>query len=188
MTRTRSDSGGQAPKRKSPVALIVLILGGIAMGAVLLCGCGVGIWVVWLASLNVTPEKWNQRVKEQAEERWKIEEQQATSDQYRAKAFLEYWLLLLEMKNLDEPYRLASKAFQERLSRQQFDDFIKDRPHLRASEQAWTHGLDGKPGDRFGFMLHKKKPGDRVFTNSMLWAVREGNEWRLDKLEDIPNR
>ena len=168
--------------------MILMIVGGVVVVGLLLCGCGVGGWLIWLVSLNVTPEKWDQRVKQQAEERWKQEERQATSDQNRARAFLEYWLLVLEMKNVDEPYRVTSKAFQARMSRQQFEDFLKARPYLKERDRNWSHGNDGKPGDNFSFMLHSKKPGDKVYTNSVLWVVREGGEWRLDKIDDGPNR
>src|ERR1700686_1435312 len=90
------------PPQKNSSATILLIVGGVGLAAILTCGCGIGGWLIWLAPLGVTPEKWDQRVKQQAEERWKQEERQATSDQYRARAFLEYWLLLFEMKNLEE--------------------------------------------------------------------------------------
>jgi hypothetical protein len=82
------------------------------------------------------------------------------------------------MKNLDEPYRLTTKAFQARMSRQEFEEFVKARPHLKEHNHNWSHGLDGKPGDRFTFMHHSRGK------NSFLWAEREANEWRLDKIED----
>ena len=178
MTRIPSDEGAGTPKRRSSALTIAFVLGGLGIGVVLLCGCGVGLWVFWLASLNVTPEQRDQRVKDQAHQRWKQEEQEATSDQYRARAFLEYWLLLLEMNNLDEPYKLTTKAFQTRNSRQQFEEFVKTRPYLKERDHNWSHGVDGKPGDRFTFMLHSRG------RNSFLWAEREAGEWRLDKIED----
>jgi hypothetical protein len=180
-----SSANGTPPKNLTP--MILLIVGGVVGGALLLCVCGFGGWLLWLASLGVTPEKWDQRVREQAEERWKQEERQATSDQYRARAFIEYWLLLLDMKNLDEPYRLTSKAFQARMSRQQFEDFIKARPYLKEREHNWSHGVDGKPGDSFGFMLHSRDRNSNVFNmhiNSTIWVEREAGDWRLDKIED----
>jgi hypothetical protein len=162
----------------------LLLLGLIGGGSLLLCGCGIGAWLVLLIASNPTPEQWDQRVKEQADQYWQAQQQQPMSDQYRARAFLEYWLLLLDMKNLDEPYRLTSKAFQARISRQQFEDFLKARPYLKERDHNWSHGVDGNPGDNFSFMLHCKKPGDRVYTNSNLWVVREAGEWRVDRLED----
>ncbi|MBI3822214.1 MAG: hypothetical protein HY289_05985 [Planctomycetes bacterium] len=188
MPNRQSDDRNKQLPAKRAVGMILLFVGLIGLVTVLLCGCGIGAWVVWFASLiNVTPEQWDQRVKEQAERRRNAEVQQATCDQDHAKAFLEYWLLLLEMKNRDELYRLTSKAFHERMTRQQFEDFIKARPYLKIQDHNWSHGVDGNPGDNFGFMLHSRTHG-AVHTNSMLWVVREGGEWRLDKLEDGPNR
>jgi hypothetical protein len=179
-----SNAQDETPPRKNPAWLILAILGvaGLVVG-----GCCVGAWIVMLVAFNPTPEQWDQRVKEQAAQRWQVEEQQATSDQYRARAFLEYWLLLLEMKNLDEPYRLTTEAFQVRMSREQFEKFIQARPYLKERDHNWSHGVDGKPGDQFSFMLHSKK-ASMLFINSNLWVERKAGEWRLDRLEDGPAR
>jgi hypothetical protein len=127
--------------------------------------------------MNVTPEMWDQRVKEQAEARFKQQDQAANCDLEHAKAFVEYWLELLHMKDLDEPYRLTSKGFQTRVPRQQFGAVLDATPLLKERDHNWSHGIDGRPGDRFGFMFHAKK------RNHVLWAVKEGNEWRLDQID-----
>jgi len=88
MPNRESDYRAEPLPRKSEARIMLLLLG--------LIGGGVLVWLVTLILLNPTPEQWDQRIKEQAAERWKAEERQATSDQYRARAFLEYWLLLLE--------------------------------------------------------------------------------------------
>lgn len=179
---SNNDSDAPAPRRRAVWFIVAAVVGVVAIGAPVCC---IGGWIVMLAINNPTAEQRDQRIKEQADERWKVESKQATSDQYQARAFVDYWLLLLDMKNLDEPYRLTSKAFQANMPRQQFDDFIRNRPHLKR-EHTWSHGVDGKPGDHFEFLLHSRKSGGREFTNSTVAVQREAGDWRLDSLKDGP--
>lgn len=187
MAKRESNIPNNTPSRPG-LAPILLVLGLVGGGMFLVCGCGCGAWLLFLAANNPTPEQRDQRIKDEATQRWKAEDQQATSDQFRARAFLDFWLLLLEMKNLDEPYRLTSKAFQSRTTRQQFDEMLQARPYLKERDRNWSHGIDGKPGDMFMFILHSKRKGDTIYTNSTITIIREANAWRLDRIEDGPNR
>src|SRR4051812_23612479 len=112
----KSTNSNEPPKWSSATVLVVAG----AVGSLLLCSCGCGIWIVTLAVFNPTPEQWDQTILKQAEAHWKQQEQLARTDQERSKAFILFWVQLLHMKNLDVPYRRLSPDQQARMSREQF--------------------------------------------------------------------
>jgi len=72
---------------------------------------------------------------------------------------------------------LTTAAYQAGTSRQLFDRFVGQNPDLKTLEPAWSFGLDGKPGTRFGFCLHRRKSNPYLLT-----VAKEKGEWKLDAI------
>ena len=155
-----SDEANPDAKRKRKKVL--LILGVVALGIIAL-----------IVGKVVGPVE----LQRQAEERRKQQEAAATSDQQRAKAFLDYWVTEIRLDNLDEAYRLTTTAYQARTSRQQFDRFVQENSDLKTPEPTWSFGLDGKRGNQFGFCLHRRKTNPYLLT-----VAKEKGEWKLDAI------
>ncbi len=49
---------------------------------------------------------------------------------------------------------------------------------LRTENPGWSFGLDGKPRDKYIFLL--SRPGPPPYG---LVVIREGDEWRMDDIE-----
>jgi hypothetical protein len=168
----RPNSAGSATKP-------LLILGAVCGGVVLLC-CGVGLFVLLRFGqfhYGPGPGPWGPELQRQAEERRRQQDAAASSDQHHAKAFLEYWLAELRLERLDEAYRLTTTAYQARTSRQEFERFLRQNSDLQTPDPIFSHGIDGKPGDRFTFLLHRPKTNPYGLT-----VAREGGEWKLDDI------
>jgi hypothetical protein len=168
--KRRSDSGGGSGTK------IALILGGVGLAVFLFCGGGCVYWLVTISKLD---PKEGLRVRQmQLEEQWRQRDREAKGDQNHAKVFLDYWVALLQLGDLDEAYRRTSTAYQARMSREQFEQFVQWHADLKPQNPGWSYGLDGKPGNRFTFLL--SRPGPPPYG---MVVVREGDEWRLDDIE-----
>jgi hypothetical protein len=155
---------------------VFLIVGGALLGVLLLCGGGILFVALWVPFSTGT-EQWNQEYERRAEAEWKRQDAAATSDQQHAKAFLDYWVTLVRLNNLDAAYKLTTAAYQARTSRAQFDQFVQKEVDLRTPDPNWGHGLDGKPGTRFSFVLFR--PGPPPYE---LRVAKEGTEWKMDEI------
>jgi hypothetical protein len=138
---------------------------------------GAVVLAVALGWIPFGEKQWKQEQQRQAEETWKQQVAAASSDQHRAKAFLDYWLALVRLDNLDEAYQRTTGAFRGRTSRAEFDRLIQENSDLKTPQPGWSFGLDGKPGTRFSFVLSRPKTNPYLLT-----AAKEGGEWKLDEI------
>ncbi len=162
--RRRESSGGSGKK-------LALILGGLGLGVFLICTGACGFWLYTLSKLDPAE---GARVRQlELEQRWKQQEKAATSDLFRAKAFCDYWQLEVQRGNFDEAYRRMSSAYQA-----QFERFMLTHADLKTENPGWSFGLDGKPRDKYVFLL--SRPGPPPYG---LVVIRERDEWRMDDIE-----
>src|SRR5205823_404601 len=91
-----------------------------------------GLCVFWLVSISKLDPKEGLRVRQkQLEEQRRQRDREAKGDQPHAKVFLDYWVAVVRLGDLDEAYRRTSAAYQARTSRDQFEQFVQNNPDLK---------------------------------------------------------